>query len=149
RPGGSHRMGGGQHRQSAPAQPAPESTPWPGAPVPAQESRTQPPSRTVTGPHDQSGRSSQSASGPAAPDSGTQTSSRPATGRHDRSRRSSQSASGPAAPDSGTQTSSRPATGPHDQSWRSSSPATGPDNGALPPERAAAGTQDQARLPSP
>src|SRR5215472_5861799 len=118
RPSGSHRMGGGQHRQSAPAPPAPGSTQWPGAPVPAQDSRTQAPSRPATGPHAQSWRSSAPATGT---DNAAQSPRRPATARPQRSTQSSQSASSPAAPDSGT----------------------------LPPERAAAGTQDQAWLSSP
>ena len=132
RPSGSHRMGGGQHRQSAPAQPAPGRTPWPGAPVPAQESRTQPPSRTTAGAHGQSGRSSQSASGPAAPDSGTQTSSRPATGPHDQSWRSSSPATGP---DNGTLPPERAAARTQDQAWLSSPPPAVPDSGSRLPSR--------------
>ena len=122
RPGapGSHRLGrGGQHRQSAPAQPAPGSTPWPGAPTQApapRDNATQPPSRPVTGPQD---------------------------------RLSSPPAHVPAAPGNGIPPPSRPLTDPQDQSWRPSPPATGPDNGSELPKRAVTGPQDQAWLSSP
>src|SRR5215471_27566 len=104
RPSGSHRMGGGQHRQSAPAPPAPGSTQWPGAPVPAQDSRTQAPSRPATGPHDQSWRSSAPATGP---ENGALPPERAAAGTQDQAWLSSPP---PAVPDSGSRLPNR--TGP-------------------------------------
>jgi hypothetical protein len=138
RPSGSHRVGGGgQHRQSAPAQPVPGSTPWPGAPVPAQDSRTQPPSRTATGPHDQSWRSGSPAGGP---DNGTQPPSRTATGPHDQSWRSGSPAGGP---DNGVLPPERAAAGTQDQAWLSSPPPAVPDSGSRLPSRT--GPQHSAR----
>ena len=110
RPGspGSHRMGsGGQHRQPVPAKPAPGSSPWPAAPVhapAAPDNGTQPPSRPVTGPQDQSWRSSPPAPGP---DNGSLLPKQAVTGPQDQAWLSSPP---PAVPDSGSRLPSR--TGP-------------------------------------
>jgi len=102
---GSHRMGsGGQRAQSGPAQPAPGSTPWPGAPLPATDSRTQPTGRTATGPHDQSWRSG---APPAGQDDGSMLPKRATTAPQDQAFLSSPP---PAVPDSGSRVPSR--TGP-------------------------------------